>query len=161
MRCTGSRTWVEAPQDVFVQRVTQALAGDRWVADGNYGRIAWDRAETVLWLDYPLCVTAGRLLRRTLRRALNREELWNGNREPLLRSFTRDSLFLWLLRTYRSGRREYEASMKARTHADSAVVRLRSPAQTRAWLARLEQEVGGSLDPKLAPTRTYGVLAST
>ena len=29
--------WTETPDDVFRERLRQALGGDRWVADGNYG----------------------------------------------------------------------------------------------------------------------------
>ncbi len=47
--------WTETPDDVFRERVRQALAGERWVVDGNYSRIRdiiWPRADTIIWLDY-------------------------------------------------------------------------------------------------------------
>ena len=73
--------WTEAPPAVFRERTARALAGDGWMADGNYGKVrdlVWPRADTVVWLDFPLFVTLWRLVRRTFRRALTREELWGG-----------------------------------------------------------------------------------
>jgi hypothetical protein len=45
--------------------------------------IVWPRAEAVVRLNYPLPVVFWRLSARILRRAVRREELWNGNRENL------------------------------------------------------------------------------
>ena len=36
-----------------------------------------------MWLDLPVHVWLPRLIRRTARRILRREEIWNGNRERL------------------------------------------------------------------------------
>ena len=46
--------WVEAPNDEFRESVREALQGDRWVADGNYGLardVIWTRATMLVWLD--------------------------------------------------------------------------------------------------------------
>src|SRR3546814_4713935 len=40
-------------------------------------------ADTIVWLDLPRPLIMRRVAGRTLRRAITREELWNGNREPL------------------------------------------------------------------------------
>jgi adenylate kinase family enzyme len=127
--------WVEASQKVFRQRVELALGEGAWVADGDYGQIAFDRAETVVWLDYPLAFAFLRLLARTSLRAITRQELWSGNREPLLRSFTRDSLFLWLFSTYGRRRRVYAACMRDPRYSHLKFVRLRTPRQAALWLA--------------------------
>ena len=63
--------------------------GGRWVVDGNYSTvrdIVWDRADTVVWFDLPYVTVMARTIRRTVRRTVTREELWNGNREPLVQS---------------------------------------------------------------------------
>ncbi|MCK4314185.1 MAG: adenylate kinase [Anaerolineae bacterium] len=103
--------WTMAPLDVFRERTAQALSGDVWVVDGNYSKvrdIVWSRADTVVWLDYTLPVIMWQLVRRTLRRSLTREELWGGNRESLrMALFSRESILLWALQTYRRRRREY------------------------------------------------------
>ena len=131
--------WTEVPDDVFRQRTLEAIARDSWVADGNYHQIRdilWPRADAILWLDYPFRVVFRQLTARTLRRCLTGEVLWSGNRERLWTHLcTRDSLFLWLFKTYRRRRREYPALFSLPQHAHLEVVRLSSPRQTRAWLA--------------------------
>jgi adenylate kinase family enzyme len=133
--------WTPFPLEVFRERTAQALGGDAWVVDGNYGKvrdIVWSRADTAVWLDFALPVVMGRLLWRTLRRVLSREELWSGNRERFLAQFfSRDSLFLWALRTYWRRRREYPELFERSEHAHLRVVHLRSPGEEHAWLARL------------------------
>lgn len=134
--------WTPAPLDVFRQRVGQALGGDAWVVDGNYSRvrdIVWERADTVVWLDYSLPVVMGRLIRRTLRRSATREELWGGNRESLHQAFlSRDSILLWALKTYGRRKREYPELLGRLEHAHLAVVHLRAPKAARAWLSGLQ-----------------------
>ena len=90
----------------FEDRVREAVSGDRWVVDGNYERtrsLTWPRADTIVWLDLPFRTAFVRLIRRTAGRIRNREALWGTtNRESLRGSlFSKDSLFLWQLKTYR------------------------------------------------------------
>jgi adenylate kinase family enzyme len=131
--------WSEAPLDLFRQRVETAIAAPRWVVDGNYSKLrhlVWSRAELLVWLDYSLPVVLGRLLRRTLRRCLTQEELWNGNRERLAEQFcSRQSLLLWVLQTHRSRRHRFAALLEEPGCAHLTVVRLPSPRATRDWLA--------------------------
>ncbi len=131
--------WTPAPREIFRQRVEQALAGEAWTTDGNYSAvrdIVWGRADAVVWLDYSLPVILWRVTSRTVRRTLTGEELWNGNRETLANSFfSRDSIILWALQTYRRRRREYPALLAEPAYAHLAVVHLRSPRAARRWLA--------------------------
>jgi adenylate kinase family enzyme len=134
--------WTEAPLDVFRARVIEALKGDAWVVDGNYSKvrdIVWSRADTVVWLDYSLPVILWRVVWRTLRRSLTREELWGGNRETLRAAlFSRESIVLWSLQTYRRRRREYPVLLARPEHAHLAVIHLRSPRAARDWLSGIE-----------------------
>lgn len=135
--------WTEVSREVFRERVAGALQGATWVVDGNYSKardIVWPRADTIVWLDYPLWLILGRLLVRTFRRTLTREELWSGNRERLREQFfSRNSLLLWALQTYRHRRRTYPRLLAQPEHTHLMLVRLRSPAETTAWLERLVQ----------------------
>lgn len=135
--------WTPAPKEVFRERVSQAVQTDRWVLDGNYSTardILWPRADTAIWLDYPLPVTFWRLFWRTMRRTLGGEELWNGNRERLAdQLFSRDSLFLYVLKTYRRRRREFPALFQQPAYQHLTVVHLRTPRETEEWL----QSIGG------------------
>ena len=133
--------WTEAPTDLFRERVTRALSGEAWVTDGNYSAvrdIVWSRADTIVWLDYSLPTILYRLTRRTFRRAFTREELWSGNKERILTQFlSRDSIFLWALKTYRRRRREYPELLSSPEHTHLHLIHLHSPPQERRFLLSL------------------------
>jgi adenylate kinase family enzyme len=132
--------WTPAPLELFRQRVARALSGERWVVDGNYGKvrdIVWARADSVVWLDYPLPVILGRLLQRTLGRVISKRELWSGNRETVKSTFSRDSILLWALKTYARRRREYPTLLASPEDQHRFAVRLRSPRRADAWLKGL------------------------
>ena len=131
--------WTAVPTPIFRQQVAAALAGECWAVAGNYSKvrdITWGRADTLVWLDYPLPLIMGRLLRRTVRRIVTQEELWGGNRETLRMQFTgRDSILLYAARTYARRRREITAELARPEHEHLTVWHFRRPAETAAWLA--------------------------
>src|SRR5918912_2891277 len=60
-----------APLPVLRARTSAAIAGERWVTDGNKRAVrdlVWPRADTVVWLDYPVRVSLRRLSKRAVRR---------------------------------------------------------------------------------------------
>ncbi|MBI5300853.1 MAG: AAA family ATPase [Chloroflexi bacterium] len=136
--------WVEASREVFRARVELATRGETWTLDGNYSKardIVWGRADTVVWLDYTLSVVLWRVWWRTIHRGIKREELWNGNRENLRMAFlSRDSILLWSLTTYHRRRKEYPALFARPEHAHLTIVRLPSPREAMAWMARVKRE---------------------
>lgn len=133
--------WEMRPPEDFCAAVEQATRGETWVVDGNYSRareIVWPRADTIVWLDYPLPLVLWRVWWRTLRRGILREELWSGNRERLsTHFFTRDSLFLWALQTYKRRRREYPELLQQPEHSHLTLVHLQSPNRANAWVKQL------------------------
>ena len=138
--------WRPVGTGVFRARTEEALSGDAWVADGNYGKvrdIVWGRADTVVWLDHCLPVILARLARRTIRRVMMREVLWNGNRETFREQFlSRDSLFVWALKTYWKRRRLYPALFKRPEYAHLRVVRLRTAGAEPRWLGTVPETRG-------------------
>ena len=134
--------WTGASPDVFRERLLQVIDCETWVIDGNYRElrdIVWGRADTLIWLNYPLRVILGRLFKRTLRRVVVHEELWNGNRESFRGAFfSRNSLFLWALKTYSRHRRDFPAQLAHPEYQHLTVVHLTSPRQTRQWLRAVE-----------------------
>ena len=133
--------WAEAPIEIFRARVARAVSGEAWVTDGNYSvvrDIVWSRADTIVWLDYSLPTILYRLTRRTFRRIFTREELWNGNKERMWVQFlSRDSIFLWALKTYRKRRKEYPELLSSPEYAHLHLVHLHSPHQSRRFLLSL------------------------
>jgi hypothetical protein len=112
-----------------------AAAPAGWVIDGNYDSkldgLVVAAADTVIWLDLPCSHKLWRLWWRTLHRINNNVELWNGNRETWRGAFlSRDSLFLWMVKTHRRHRQEWPA----RFGGDPRLVRLRSARAARHWL---------------------------
>jgi adenylate kinase family enzyme len=132
--------WIEATPEELRARIEPIVDSDAWVIDGAYrgklGDLVLERAELVVWLDLPLRVWLPRLLRRTARRVIQREELWNGNRETLRNVLlSRDSLLFYALRAHRRRRRTYPASL-----APYDVVRLRTPTEVERFLTNAGRE---------------------
>jgi len=131
--------WTPRPQ--FVDEVAQLIAGDDWVTEWQYRIVRerlLDRAELLIWLDYPFRVTLTRLLRRTLRRRMRREVLWHGNTEPPLRTFFTDPdehIVRWALSTRDKYRERVPVVEEARPGL--AIVRLSGPHEADAWLRRV------------------------
>ena len=138
--------WTETPDDVFRERLSEALQGEAWVADGNYSiarDVVWPRASTLVWLDYPMPLVMWRLFWRIMRRGIMREELWNGNKEKLWwHFFSRESLFLWAWSSHWRRRRTLPEAFAQPQHAHIQVVRLRSPKITREWVRALGSITG-------------------
>jgi DNA helicase HerA-like ATPase len=130
------RGWQSAELAEFWRRVDAATAAPAWVTDGNYSEVrelVWGRAEMLVWLDYPLALIQWRLLRRSLRRIITREELWNGNREDVRGMFfSRDSLFLYAFQSHPRLRRTIPLAIPEYPHL--AVQRLTHPCETQRWL---------------------------
>ncbi|MBA7674565.1 hypothetical protein ES703_82781 [subsurface metagenome] len=99
--------------------------------------MVWGRADTALWLDYPFLGTFMRLLWRTLRRLILREELWNGNRESLTMMLSGDSILLWAVTSHPRYNREYAQLMNDPEYAHVRFLRHRSPRETEDWLKSL------------------------
>jgi adenylate kinase family enzyme len=148
--------WTPVPTDQFRARLTSELEQDRWVADGGYAPvrdITWERADTIVWLDYPLRTVLGRWARRTITRIRSREEFWpgTGNRESVRKALRRDGLIWWILGTHRRRRRSFAAAM--RTRDDLRWIRLRSPAEAARWLTSIQPS-------SPSPATTAGASAS-
>ena len=116
--------------------------GDQWqYADAR--PVLLERATLAVWLDYPVWLRMSRVVRRTIRRRLGRVELWNGNREgPMWKMFVdEDHIVRWAWQT----RHKYDdtlAELATRGRADLPVVRLRTQAETDAWLEELPRAEG-------------------
>jgi adenylate kinase family enzyme len=136
--------WVEAGADELQARLGPILAGERWVIDAVaeklLGRLVLDAVELIVWLDLPPWVWLPRLVARSGRRLLFREQLWNGNRETLSGVlFERDSVFRHAIRTYFRRRRARAADINAWVWRDGKrVVRLGSVAEVEDFLAAFQ-----------------------
>ncbi len=134
--------WQPLPVAEFRARVDRAIAGDGWVVDGNYSAVrdlVWARADTVVWLDLPRRTVMRQVVWRTVRRAVLRVELWNGNREPWRNLFTRDpeeSIIAWAWHRHTVYRARYAAMLTDAAWGHLTFVRIGSRAAARRLLAR-------------------------
>lgn len=137
-----------APEDKeFFPRLEKALEGNSWVLDGGYSRttpIKWARVEAVVWIDYNFPRTLYQAIIRATKRLITREELWpgTGNRESLRMLFSKDSIVLWTITSYRRKRRNIIKLMEASEYKHIKFHRLRSPRETEAFLTAVH------LDPQ-------------
>lgn len=83
--------WVEIDRESFRRIVDERTQRDTWVMCGNASVVAdisWPRADTIVVFDLPRRIVMTRVIKRTLRRAIFRETLWNGNRESIRKVLT-------------------------------------------------------------------------
>jgi adenylate kinase family enzyme len=134
--------WQRRPE--FEADVDAFTAGDTWVTEWQYATARdplAERADTLVWLDLPFPLVLGRVVRRTLRRRIRHEELWNGNHEPPLRTFLTDPQHVvrWSIST-RNKYRELVPEAAA-AHPHLTVVRLRSRRDVDRWLRDVVQRL--------------------
>jgi adenylate kinase family enzyme len=132
--------WTLLPDDEFRNRVDAATSVDGWVVDGNYSRVRdliWTRADTVVWFDLPKLTATRHVLTRTVRRAITREQLWNGNRERLRNLLSRDpnvNIVRWAWRNHDVYRERYRAASGDPIYAHLRFIRIGSRADARRVL---------------------------
>ena len=121
--------WIETDKATLGAGLAAAVAGERWLIEGNYGstlapRLA--RADTVSYLDFPIALCLWRLIRRiAAHRGRARPDMPQGCPERF------DAAFLWYVMRWNSGPRP-------RTEAKLAgfggtLVRLAGPRALAAW----------------------------
>jgi adenylate kinase family enzyme len=126
------------PRDEFVADVRALAAREEWAVEWQYTQVRdllADRADLVVWLDLPRWRVLSQVTRRTLRRRLRRQALWNGNLEPPLRTIFTDPehIIRWSWASHPRVAPRIAGLRESRP--DLPVVRLRSRAEVRTWLA--------------------------
>lgn len=133
--------WLRQQPDVFHARVRDIADQENWIMSGNYGTIktmVWPLADAVIWLDYSFTLTFLRLFRRSLSLALSHQPICNGNREDLTHLFSKNSIVLWLFKSFWVKRREYGISFSnPETYACPRMIRLTSPQEAKTLLETL------------------------
>ena len=137
--------WKPRPDDEFRAEVTEFARAKHWVIDGNYtshgvADVVWPVADTIVWVDPPRRTVMWRVIRRTLRRVITRQELWNGNREPwsnLWNPRPEKNIIVWAWTRFHPTRQRYEDALSGGVWDHLDVHRLRSERETEEFLARL------------------------
>jgi adenylate kinase family enzyme len=137
--------WTFRDVDLARELILRFLAEhpNGWVADGNWttrldGLMQPPTdADLVVWLDHPRWLVMTRILRRTVRRGVTREELWHGNRERPASWLSHDpekNIILWAWTAYHGTREGY-----VRLLGQPWFVRLSGRRQVTRWMNSLPQ----------------------
>ncbi len=127
---------------LFIERVKQAVEGERWVVDGNYSIVRdhlWNKATHIVWLDYNLPIVMARVMTRTFVRLILRTSLWAGNRERLRTILQPDHPIRWAWSTHARRRRDMLARIQQPEWAGLTILRLRRPREAKAALSVLRR----------------------
>jgi hypothetical protein len=138
------------PRPDFKQEVLAAAQQPRWVVDGNYSAvrdILWRRCTAIVWLDYSFARVFSRALRRTIRRVVTGERLYDGNRETIRNTLLDSEAPLWLVvRTHGKRRREFPELFRRPEYRHATVIHLRAPAAAEMFLAEARARAGVETD---------------
>jgi adenylate kinase family enzyme len=122
--------WIESHKDEIREKLAAITATDRWLIDGTYGGTLaerLERADTVLYLDYPIRLCVARLLKRIWTyRGRARPDMTEDCPERF------DLGFLVYLLQWNSGPRlRLEAALKGH---EAKITRFHDPIQLKHWL---------------------------
>ncbi len=131
-----------APRDQVYQQLDSETADEGWTFDGNLAEgpddlLVLGRSDTLVWLDMPRLLAHWRMLTRTVRQILTKEELWHGNTRSWRSLFSANSLLWLVIKNYPAGQRRRLALFNDPQYAGKARIRLGSRRAVDAWLAAL------------------------
>lgn len=125
--------WIERDRDEGRAELAGVLAQDRWIIDGNYGStlpMRLERADTVVWLDYPTHLCLARVFKRWWQ--------YRGRARPDMTEGCPENLNLEFLHYVMMFRRAWQNRNAAALAGFSGqVLRFASPVQTEDWLQGL------------------------
>lgn len=137
--------WTLIDPHEFQTKVAEITSTPLWVIDGNYRTVVvdgpvWEHADTVVWLDLPRHVVMRQVIWRSVRRAVTRKVLWNGNREEWRNFFAWDphkSIIRWAWTQHGKYVDRFSEAMTGTMYAHIRFIRLRSHAEAEKLLASL------------------------
>ena len=131
--------WENCGAEELRARVSAATEGDDWVCDGTYhtiiGEIILERGETVAWLDLPVALVIGRLIRRSWVRKRDKVVLWHGNVEETWINQIRWLIWPAFKRVFENRR---DLPGRLARHPQLHVHRLRSDEEVEAFVQSIQ-----------------------
>lgn len=130
--------WQERDKEELRRLIGREAEAEEWIIDGNYTRtrdLVWPRVTLVIWLDLPFRVVFPRAVKRTIGRAVSREEVFPGCRESLRMALLKsDSMIYYVARTFWYRRRRIEGLFREPRYSSIAYLRLRSTLEVERFL---------------------------
>ena len=136
--------WTPKTHSEFTNLVSSHTDADKWVIDGNYRSvrdIVWKRATTIIWLNYSFPVVFWRVIRRTFSRIFLTKTLWHGNKESIGRTFSKDSIILWVMKTHKRKQNEYQALHVENPYPHLDWIEFKHPSAAKQWLQKLNSNI--------------------
>jgi len=132
----------------FINRVTGACKGDRWVVAGSYSHTSlehiWPKVQTVIWLDLPRWLLMLRVFRRCWKRARSGELLWGKVQERFLPNLMvwrkEDSIIWWVWTQHKRKRHELMGYTLEPQFGHIQFLRFTSAKAADAWLESIRKD---------------------
>jgi len=126
--------WVEGSQEELREELSPIIAQDHWLIDGNYGstmELRLTRADTVIYLDYPIRLCFWRALKRVWQfRGKTRPDMTEGCPERFDLDF-----FLYIAMWNWNAKPRTERLLRRQ---EDKVHRIKNPDMLKQWLDNLE-----------------------
>ncbi len=130
--------WTPKTTSEFKRLVHERTVGPSWIVAGNYSGVRdllWPRANTIIWLNYPLALVLWRGVRRTFMRCVTGERLWHGNRESLRRTlFSKDSILYWIVTTHARRKAQFAALRSSQEYGHLRWIEFTRHREMEKWL---------------------------
>lgn len=138
--------WVERPRHEKIALALAEQAKPDWIFEGGLSATyedRFDRADTVIFLDFPLWLRAWRVFCRTIRYyGKTRPDMQENCPERFSHEFNR-----WIWDTRRSGRLK-PLELVARSGPGKTAYHLRSQSDVRAFLRHLDETRALGIEPR-------------
>lgn len=129
--------WAEPTETAWREKQSRLLAGDDWIADGNYAAtldLRLKRADTVVFLDTPWWICAWRAFVRGIRSRPAGAVLPDGCDQSRLRRLRDEWWLAWRISRVRGSERKQELEIISRHGTHVAMHVLRSRRAVRRFL---------------------------
>jgi len=149
--------WAEPTEAAWREKQNTLLAGDDWIADGNYHAtlgLRLERADTVVFLDTPWWICARRAFVRGLRSRSVDFELPDGCDQSRFRQVRDEWWLVWRIWRVHRAERERELKIISRHGTQVAIHVLRSKLAVRQFLDVCAPHPVASLPTSIQKERT-------
>lgn len=129
--------WVEETRENEIEKLKPILENERWIIDGNYGRLLWnerlEKADTVIFIDVNRFVSfKNAFLRSRKYKNQTRPDMGEGCNEKFDLEF-----MYWILYEGRKNRRRYIEAVNSASLAGKETHVFKSINETNKWLKGL------------------------
>ena len=130
--------------ETFKADLLDQISQERWVLAGSYTKVRpliLARSQAVVWLDYPKHLVLRQVFLRSLKRAVDRSPILNGNTESFSRWLDKGHPIQIVLQNYERKKRSFADTLNAPENNHLKVFRCTSRKETSAALEVLSSSM--------------------